>query len=88
MKRKRFSEEQIIKALKSNQAGMKVVDICRDLGIAEQTFHRWRSKYNGMEVAEAKRLRELEADNSKLKKLLAESVMQCETLKEVLSKKW
>ncbi len=88
MKRKRFSEEQIIKALKSNQAGMKVVDICRDLGIAEQTFYRWRSKYNGMEVAEAKRLRELEADNSKLKKLLAESVMQCETLKEVLSKKW
>ena len=50
MKRKRFSEEQIIKALKSNQAGMKVVDICRDLGIAEQTFYRWRSKYNGMEV--------------------------------------
>ncbi len=53
----------------SNEAGMKVVDICRDLGIAEKTFYRWRSKYNGMEVSEAKRLRELEVENGKLKKL-------------------
>ena len=88
MKRKRFSEEQIIKALKSNEAGIKVIDICRDLGIAEQTFYRWRSKYRGMEIAEAKRLRVLEAENGKLKKLLAEAVMKCETLEEVLSKKW
>jgi len=88
MRRKHFSEEQIIKALKSNEAGMKVIDICRDLGIAEKTFYRWRSKYNGMEVSDARRLRELEAENGKLKKLLAESVMKCETLEEVLSKKW
>ena len=88
MKRRRFSEEQIIKALKSNEAGMKVIDICREPDIAEQTFYRWRSKYNGMEVAEARRLRELEVENGKLKKLLAESVMKCETLEEVLSKKW
>ncbi len=88
MSRKRFSEEQIIKALKSNEAGMKVVDICRKLGIAEQTFYRWRSKYNGMEVSDAKRLKKLEAENRKLKRLLAESVAKRETLEEVLSKKW
>ena len=88
MKRKRFSEEQIIKALKSNEAGIKVIDICRELGIAEQTFYRWRSKYDGMEVSEAKRLRELEAENSKLKKLLAEMVMKYDTVQEILSKKW
>ena len=87
MSRKRFSEEQIIKALKSNEAGMKVVDICRKLGIAEQTFYRWRRKYNGMEVSDAKRLKELEAENSKLRKLLAESVAKRETLEKVLSKK-
>ena len=88
MKRKRFSEEQIIKVLKSNEAGIKVIDICRDLGIAEQTFYRWHSKYRGMEITEAKCLRVLEAENGKLKKLLAEAVMKCETLEEVLSKKW
>ena len=88
MKRKRFSEEQIIKALKSNEAGIKVIDICRQLGIAEQTFYRWRSKYDGMEVSEAKRLRELEAENSKLKKLLAEMVMKYDTVQDLLSKKW
>ena len=88
MKRKRFSEEQIIKALKSNEAGIKVIDICRQLGIAEQTFYRWRSKYHGMEVSGAKRLRELEAENSKLKKLLAETIMKYDTVQEVLSKKW
>ena len=88
MKRKRFSEEQIIKALKSNEAGIKVIDIRRQLGIAEQTFYRWRSKYDGMEVSEAKRLRELEAENSKLKKLLAEMVMKYDTVQDLLSKKW
>ena len=88
MKRKRFSEEQIIKALKSNEAGIKVIDICRELGIAEQTFYRWRSKYDGMEVSAAKRRRELEAENSKLKKLLAEMVMKYDTVQDLLSKKW
>ena len=88
MKRKRFSEEQIIKALKSNEASIKVIDICRQLGIAEQTFYRWRSKYDGMEVSEAKHLRELEAENSKLKKLLAEMVMKYDTVQDLLSKKW
>ena len=88
MKKKHFSEEQIIKALKSNEAGVKVIDICRQLGIAEQTFYRWRTKYDGMEVSEAKRLRDLEAENSRLKKLLAETVMKYDTVQELLSKKW
>lgn len=88
MRGKSFSEEQIIKALKSHESGVKVSDLCRELGIVEQTFYRWRSKYSGLEVSEAKRLRELEAENSKLKKMLAESVMDCADLRELLSKKW
>ena len=72
----------------SNETGIKVIDICHLLGIAEQTFYRWRTKYDGMEVSAAKRLRELEAENSKLKKLLAEMVMKYDTVQDLLSKKW
>lgn len=88
MKKKRYSEEQIIKAIKENEAGVKVDDICRDLGISVGTFYNWRSKYAGLEVNEAKRLRELEAENAKLKKLLAEKVLENDALKDVVSKKW
>ncbi|MBC6414763.1 MAG: transposase [Chromatiales bacterium] len=88
MRGKHFSEEQIIKAIKSHENGTKVSDICRELGIVEQTFYRWRAKYSGMEVSEAKRLKTLEVENNKLKKMLAESMMDCATLKELLSKKW
>jgi len=88
MKRKRFTEEQIIKALKEHEAGGKVADIIRRVGISEATFYNWRSKYGGMEVNEAKRLKDLEAENTKLKKLLAETLMEKEALKDVLSKKW
>ncbi len=86
MKRGRFSEEQIIGILKEHQAGMKAVDLCRKHGISDATFYKWRSKYGGMEVSEAKRLRELEAENAKLKKLLAESMLDVSTLKEMLTK--
>lgn len=88
MKKKRYSEEQIIKAIKENEAGTKVDAICRDLGISTGTFYNWRSKYAGLEVNEAKRLRELEAENAKLKKLLAEKVLENDALKDVVSKKW
>jgi putative transposase len=88
MKKKRYSEEQIIKAIKANEAGTKVDDICRDLGISTGTFYNWRSKYAGLEVNEAKRLRELEAENAKLKRLLAEKVLENDALKDVVSKKW
>lgn len=88
MKRKRYTEEQIIGALKAHEAGQKVVDICRDLGIAEGTFYRWKSIYGGMEVSEAKRLRELESENAKLKRLLADAMLDNSALKEIVSKKW
>jgi putative transposase len=86
--KKRFSEEQIIKAIKSHEAGTKVEDICREMGISSGTFYNWRSKYAGMEVSEAKRLKDLESENHKLKKLLAEKLLENEALKDVVSKKW
>lgn len=86
--KKRYSEEQIIRAIKQHESGTKVTDICRELGISDGTFYNWRSKYAGMEVNEANRLRELEAENNKLKKLLAEKLLENEAMKDVLSKKW
>ena len=88
MKGKRYSEEQIIGILKAHEAGAKVADLVRQHGISEQSFYRWKSKVGGMEVSEAKRLRELEAENAKLKKLLAEAELDKAMLKDVLSKKW
>jgi putative transposase len=86
--KKRYSEEQIIKAIKEHEAGAKVDDICRNLGISTGTFYNWRSKHAGLEVNEAKRLRELEAENNKLKKLLADKLLEVEAMKDVLSKNW
>jgi putative transposase len=86
MKRSRFTEEQIIGVLKEHQAGMSAADLCRKHGISDATFYTWRSKYGGMEVSDAKKLKALEAENAKLKKLLAESVMDVSTLKEMLGK--
>ena len=88
MKAKRFTEEQIIRALKEHEAGAKVADICRQVGICEATFYNWKSKYGGLEVNEAKRLKELESENTKLKKLLAEKMLEVDAMKDVLSKKW
>ena len=86
--KKRYSEEQIIAAIKEHDAGAKVDDICRRLGISSGTFYNWRSKYAGLEVNEAKRLRELEQENNKLKRLLAEKLLEVDAMKDVLSKKW
>ena len=86
--KQRFTEEQIIKAIKEHEAGVKVPDLCRRLNISTGTFYNWRSKYAGMEASEAKRLRELESENSKLKKLLADKLLEVEAMKDVLSKKW
>lgn len=88
MKKKRFTEEQIIGAIKRHESGVKVDELCREMGISNGTFYNWRSKYAGMEVSEAKRLRELESENAKLKKLLAEKLLENEAMKDVLSKKW
>ena len=86
--KKRYTDEQIIKAIKKHEAGAKVEDICRDLGISNGKFYNWRSKFAGMEVNEAKRLRELETENNKLKRLLADKMLEVEAMKDVLSKKW
>ena len=86
--KKRYTDEQIIRAIKDHEAGAKVDDLCRDLGISNGTFYNWRSKFAGMEVNEAKRLRELETENNKLKRLLADKLLEVEAMKDVLSKKW
>jgi putative transposase len=86
MKRSRFTEEQIIGILKEHRAGVSAHDLCRKHGISDATFYTWRSKYGGMEVSEARKLKTLEEENRKLKKLLAESVLDVATLKEMLGK--
>ena len=86
MKRRRFSEEQIIGILKEHQAGLGAKELCRKHGVSDATFYKWRSKYGGMEVSDAKKLKALEVENGKLKKLLAEQMMDVSTLKEMLGK--
>ncbi|EFL87572.1 Low calcium response locus protein S [Ahrensia sp. R2A130] len=86
MKRSRFTDEQIIGILKEHQAGATAKDICRKHGISDATFYKWRSRFGGMEVSEARRLKILEDENAKLKKLLAESMLDVSTLREMLSK--
>jgi putative transposase len=88
MKTKRFTEEQIIGILRQAQAGMKVVDLCRTHGISDVTFYNWRSKYGGMEVSDAKRLKVLETENRLLKQLLADALLENKSIKDVLAKKW
>ena len=88
MKQKRYTEEQIIGFLEAHEAGAKISDLIREHGFSEQSFYRWKSKYDGMEVNEAKRLRELETENAKLKKLLAEAELDKAMLRDVLGKKW
>ena len=86
MKRSRFTEEQIIGILKEHEAGVPVADLCRKHGISDATFYKWRSRYGGMEISEARKLKALEEENRKLKKLLAESMLDVSTLKEMLGK--
>ena len=88
MKRSRFSEEQIIAILKEQEAGVPTADVCRRHGVSSATFYKWKAKFGGLEVSEAKRLRQLEDENSKLKKLLAEAMLDNAMLKELTSKKW
>ena len=86
MKKQRFTEEQIIGVLKEQEAGVKAADLCRKHGISEATFYNWKAKYGGMEVSEAKRLKALEDENAKLKKLLAEQMLDVAALRELLGK--
>lgn len=88
MKKKRFTEEQIIAVLKESEAGAATKELCRKHGISEPTFYNWKAKYGGMTVSEARRLKELESENTKLKKLLAEAELDKAALKDLLGRKW
>lgn len=88
MKRSRFTEEQIIGMLKEQETGAKTADVCRKHGVSEATFYKWKAKYGGMDVSEARRLKALEEENALLKKLLAEAMLDNAVLKEISSKKW
>lgn len=86
--KKRFTEEQIIGFLREAEAGVAVKELCRKHGFSDAAFYIWRSKFGGMSVSDAKRLRELETENGRLKKLLAESLLENEVTREALRKKW
>ena len=88
MRRSRYNEEQIIGILKEAEAGQKLAELVRKHGISEQTFYRWRAKYGGLEVSEARRLRELEEENRRLKRLVADQALDIQMLKEINAKKW
>lgn len=88
MKGTRYSEEQIIRILKQVESGESIAKVCRAQGVSEQTVYRWRAKYNGMDLAELHRLKELEEENRRLKRLVADQALDIQILKEVNSKKW
>ena len=88
MKRSKFTEAQIIKALKDNEAGRSAAELSRELGISIATFYGWRKQYSGMEASDLKRLKDLEAENSKLKAMYAEAALDIKALKDALGKKW
>jgi putative transposase len=88
VKKKRHSEEKIIGILREAEAGMSVADVCRKHGVSQASFYQWRTKYSGMQVSDAKRLRELEDENRRLKKLVADQALDVQLLREVNRKKW
>lgn len=88
MKKKRFTEDQILKVLKEYEGGREIKDLCRELSITSTTFYNWRKRYSGMDSSQLKRLKELEAENKKLKQMYAEASLDNIALKDVISKKW
>ena len=88
MKRSRFTEEQIVAMLREQEAGVATADLCRKHGVSSATFYKWKAKYGGLDVSDAKRLKGLEDENAKLKRLLADAMLDKVGLKELLAKKW
>ena len=88
MRKRRFNEEQIVRILKEGESGVPTKELCRKHGVSDATFYNWRKKYGGMEVSDAKRLRALEDENKRLKKVLAETILENAAIKDVLGKKW
>jgi putative transposase len=88
MKKTRFSEEQIVAALKETEAGVSVKELSRRIGVSDATIYHWKAKYGGLEVSEARRLRQLDEENGRLKKIVAQQALDLDALKMVLSKKW
>ena len=88
MKRRRFTEEQIIGILKEHEAGVSVADLCRKHGVSDASIYKWKARFGGMDVSEAKRLRSLEDENTKLKRLLADAMLDNAALKDLVGKKW
>ena len=88
MKKSRFTEAQMIGILKQQEAGVKTADVCREHGISQATFYKWKAKYGGLEVSEAQRLKALEAENARLKKIVADQQLDLSMLRDVASKKW
>jgi len=88
MKGKRYSEEQIIRILREAETGKSVAEVCREHGVSEYSFYRWRKKFGGMDVSEARRLKELEAENARLKRIVAQQALDNDAMKELLRKKW
>jgi putative transposase len=87
MKRKRYTEEQIFRILREGANGVKVSDLCRRYGVAENTYFRWKSKYNGLELSELKKMKEIEGENARLKRIVADQALQIDAMKEVLQRK-
>ena len=88
MRRSRYTEEQIVALLKEHEAGVKTEELCRRQGISQQTFYRWKAKYGGLELSDARRLKALEVENRRLKRLVADLALDNAALKDVLSKNW